>query len=144
MVFSIEKVLKIWDLVIIDNNMIICFGAAIMIDLKDKLMLMNLSDCMSCIRNLEGIVDLDFCLYYSAFICQKLSSSFFSLNYSQEEDQNYDTPFYKERPWEIPLEFHILECRSLVYISVFDLMAFNEPIIVDIRNQTEFFFFLKL
>jgi hypothetical protein len=35
-------------------NFLFTFGTAIMCDLKDKFMLMNLNDCLSCIRNLEG------------------------------------------------------------------------------------------
>lgn len=38
--------------------MIIC-------DLKQKLLIMGLSDCLTNIRNLEGIIDLDNCLFFS-------------------------------------------------------------------------------
>ncbi len=70
--FPVDKVAKIWDLAICNSNIIPIFAATIMCDLKDKLLLMNLNDCMSNIRNLEGIIDLNSCLNFAGMIYFKI------------------------------------------------------------------------
>lgn len=101
---------------------------------------MNLNDCMSCIRNLEGIVDFDACLHFSGELLEILPGSFFAVNSlkSQDKISDFESEFYTSRPWEIPLEFSILEKRFVPYISNFDLMSLkNDPLIIDIRSVQE-------
>ena len=68
MVFPIEKVIKIWNLLHCNPNAIYCFACSIMCDLKNKLLIMNLNEILSCIRNLEGTIDLENCIYYSGIL----------------------------------------------------------------------------
>jgi hypothetical protein len=41
-----------------------------MVDLKDKLKLYNLSECLTNIRSLEGIVDIDNILYMAGVLAE--------------------------------------------------------------------------
>ena len=43
-----------------------------MVDLKENLQLLNFNECMSCIRNLEGIIDFDNVIYISGLLTQTL------------------------------------------------------------------------
>ena len=111
-----------------------------MCDLKSKLQIMNLNECMSCIRNLEGIIDINSCIYYAGEILEYLPGSFFIVNSLKNKEQihEYDNQFYLERPWEIPIELAILEKRLVPFISVFDFMGLGfDPIIIDIRTIQE-------
>ena len=143
MVFSIDKTMKIWDLILCEPNLVILFAVAIMCDLKDKLGIMTLNDCISCIRNLEGVIDLDACLFFAGSLSEMIPSSLFVLNFKKEKSSNvddYDNEFYQARPWEIPLDLVNLERRRVFYVTIFDIMSLNKvnPIIIDIRSSSEF------
>lgn len=142
MIFTCDKILKIWDLIICNSNFTILFAMAIISDLKSKLLIMNLNECMSCIRNLEGIIDINSCIYYAGEILEHLPGSFFFVNSlkNKEEVGQYDNQFYLDHPWEIPMELSILEKRLVPYITVFDFLSITfDPIIIDIRNIQEYF-----
>ena len=140
-IFPTEKVLRIWDLIICNPNFTLVFAISIVCDLKSKLQIMNLNECMSCIRNLEGIIDINACIAYAGDILESLPGSFFNVNSlkNKENIHEYDNQFYLERPWEIPVELSILEKRMVPFISVFDLMSLSvETILMDIRTVPEF------
>lgn len=102
---------------------------------------MNLNECMSCIRNLEGIFDFHGCLFYAGELLECLPNSFFIVNSlkNNENINEFDNQFYRDHPWEIPLELSFLEKRQLPYISVFDFIGLkNEPLVIDIRTIQEF------
>ena len=95
---------------------------------------------MSCIRNLEGIIDLNACIHYAGEILEFLPGSFFNVNSlkNKENIHEYDNQFYLDHPWEIPVELSVLEKRMIPYISVFDFMSLGaELILLDIRTVQE-------
>lgn len=80
---------------------------------------MNLNECMSCIRNLEGIIDLNACIAYAGDILESLPGSFFNVNSlkNKENINEYDNQFYLERPWEIPVELSIFKKNGAIHLS---------------------------
>ena len=79
-VFDIEVVKKIWDFLFLDRDFIFLYAVSILSDLKARLSLLSLTDCMSMLKSLSGVLDYDLCLYYASELCLKIPKSFFYLN----------------------------------------------------------------
>lgn len=62
MSFTLDRVVEIWDLIIVNPNALCIFASTLICDLKQKLMMMSFEECFSNIKNLEGIIDFNYCL----------------------------------------------------------------------------------
>src|SRR5690349_21540652 len=104
-VFTIEKVVKIWKKMVIVEDFQYFFAAAVLCDLKSKLLLMDLNECLSCIKSLEGILDIESCINFAVTMSSCLLKNFLTINYCKEKgnETEYKNEFYSTRPWEIPL-----------------------------------------
>lgn len=102
---------------------------------------MSLNECFASIRNLEGIIDFESCIYFAGKTLESLPSSFFELNTLKEGEDHSEysnSIFYKERPWEIPKELEKYEKRIVPYLSVHDLDTLEKtPIFIDLRSPSE-------
>ena len=87
MIFEVELVTRIWDYAICNVNFIVVFGVALMLELKDHLMLKDQSQLMSSIRNLEGISNIELCLSYAEFLIRTIPSGFFQLTYLKSKEE---------------------------------------------------------
>jgi hypothetical protein len=76
MVFQYEDSIRIWDLWLLNPGIKYIIGVLILVDLKEKLKLLSLSECLTNIRNLEGMVDLDNILYMSGVLAECLPGGF--------------------------------------------------------------------
>ena len=70
---------------------------------------MNLSDWLTNMKNLEGIIDFDNCLTFAGNfwnlgkLCDMLPGSFFIVNTVKSTSPDlYSNEFYQTHPWEIP------------------------------------------
>jgi len=139
-VFTIDKVKKIWEKMILMEDFQYLFAVSILCDLKSKLLLMDLNDCLSCIKSLEGIVDVDNCIKFAVMMTSLLSSNFFSIPYCSEEhnEDEYQNEFYSTRPWEVPINSVEVSNQRVFSISVFEMLALNKkPLVIDIRSEKE-------
>lgn len=94
-------------------------------------MLMSLNDCMAEIRNLEGIIDFDDCLYFSGYILEYLPGDFFCVNNSStflKKIENNDQSNESENEQQYPI----------LYLSVFNLISSKHFMVFDIRGIKEF------
>jgi hypothetical protein len=70
---------------------------------------MSLSECLTNIRNLEGIIDFENCIYFAGLICENIPGSFFIVNFRNPKTDMFNNEFYEERPWEIPPTYQELQ-----------------------------------
>ena len=136
MAFTVDQVLRIWDLVICNANFISVFAAVMMCDLKQKLVLMTLSECLNNMKNLEGIIDFDQCLSQAGKLCDMMPGSFFIVNTAKSNSGLYDNEFYQSHPWEIPPTVSELQARPCFIISLHDLSM--PHLLVDVRSKREY------
>ena len=136
-VFPIEKIIKIWQKMILFNDFIVFVGLAMLLDLKTKLLIMNLNECLSTLKALESCVDIDNCVKYATVMSELIPRSMTIIVCGKEAE--YKNEFYQNRPWEIPDELAQITKKKGFYISVFDLLdSKTKNLIIDVRTEKEY------
>lgn len=139
-IFTIDRVIKIWEKMLVIPDFHYYFAAAMLCDLKSKIMLMDFNECAACIKNLEGLVDIDHCIQYAVVMAKSLPKSFLVLNYRKEgDDEQFQNEFYTTRPWEIPPRLTDLTTQKNFSISIFEMVSLkHKPLIIDVRSEKEY------
>ena len=125
------------------DDFVIFMCLAVICDLRSKLLISDFSECISCLKHLEGIVDIENCLKFATIALQLIPQSILTCNIMKTDmekgDQAFANEFYDKRPWEIPYTEEMLEQINSFHITVFELMMSLEqkPIILDVRTEKE-------
>lgn len=126
------------------SDFIIFMALAIISDLKSKLLISDLNECLSCLKHLEGIVDVENCLNFATVASQLIPESMLVCNLMKKgmskNDEAFAGEFYEKRPWEIPYTEEALSKINSFQITVFELMMSLDmkPIILDVRPEKEY------
>lgn len=125
-------------MVLIDD-FIYLFVVAMLCDLKSKLLLMDANECMSSMKNLEGLIDVANCVKFAVMMSRILPKAILNLKTRKEQDEaEYKKDYYKQRPWEIPRDLVEMNNARIFEISVEEMSRLRtKPLIIDVRPEKE-------